>query len=64
MSEYNRHELTDDGSCHVSDLDGLGECQLCLDDLKHMIRNGRTADRRKAAKELAAMALRFMVDRT
>jgi hypothetical protein len=64
MSEYNRHTVDDDGVSIVSDLDGYGECECLLDDLKHAIRNGNNSDRRKAAKELAAMSLRFMVDRT
>lgn len=65
MSEYNRHQLTDSGECHVSDFDGYGEVVMKFRQFERAIEfGGKKPECRKAAKELAAMALRFMVDRT
>lgn len=66
MSTFSAHKPeTDDGDVMVSNLDGLGEVERCMRDLRESIyRNDRASDQRQQAKRVAAMALRFMVDRT
>ncbi len=65
LTAFNGHELQEDGSLMVSDFDGLGEIEQHFDALRDSIRNKeRSIELRKHAKDIAAKAMRFMVDRT
>lgn len=66
MTEFNGHKPVEDGGeVIVSDYDGVGEIEQHLENLKEDLRkrSGDARSRRGHAKKIAAMAMRFMVDR-
>lgn len=65
LTTFNGHKLDEEGGLMVSDLDGFGEIDRHVDALKTATRRGDSRNElRKHAKEIAAKALRFMVDQT
>ena len=65
ITAFNGHSTNEEGEHLLSDAEGLGELEKKMHQLRErLVYDSDRVNRRQVAKELAAMALRFMVDRT